>query len=49
MEKEILTLKKELLNERIIRIEAQFQLLQNIHAQTKNELAAIEAKIKEEK
>ncbi|MDI6754949.1 MAG: hypothetical protein QME78_11235 [Thermodesulfobacteriota bacterium] len=48
MQKEILALKKELLTERLVRIEAQFQLLQNVHAQTKGELEKIEILIKEE-
>jgi len=46
MQKELLALKKELLIERLGRIEAQFQLLQNIHTQTKAESALIEEQLK---
>ena len=45
-EKEELNLKKQLLEERIARIEAQGQYLQMLHIQTQQELAEVKNKIK---
>ena len=46
MEKDTLLLKKELLSERILRLETQNQLLQNFYVQTKGELVAVEEALK---